>query len=271
MATDPTIRNLFQSGDGDDTSGAKLDASAIIRRSKARRFPRQLGAGSVVTLALVGIVVASVQGIGSLNNAPMSTMADGAAPETSGMMQSGPEGGLVGPAAPNSIDGSTSSKRAPAEQINLCGGALADIAPSQTGLELTVDFGDSVRLGKMAGGQTIEGTATLTNTGDETQVGYTNANPAITLSQDGIVLWHSNGAMIAMAVEVNLAPDESIEYPVTFVPVICGVDDDFAELGFSTDLPVVEPGKYQLSALVDFMGEFDAELVTGPLADITIK
>jgi len=267
MATDPNIRNLFRSDDNGGTpGGSKLNVDTIIRRSRARRLPRQVAFGGVFTLALGGVVVAGVQGFGALGNQPASTLAGGSQADSSAPEAGPSDNGIL---KQNNLDETIPAiKRAPAEKINLCGGTLADVAPSQTGLVVEVKFDDSVKVGKKA--TPIDGTATLTNTGTETLTGYTSASPAVTLSQDGIVLWHTNGAMIMVAVDVNLAPGESMEYPVSFTPVTCTVDDDL-ELSFSDDLPVVEPGEYQLSAALDFMGDFDADLVTGPLSDITIK
>ena len=219
--------------------------------------PKKIVAGVVVTLALGGLVTASVLGIGSLTK-----------PATSAASQSDAN---TEPAAVAPTDdltaGGAGSKRAPAEKINLCTGTLADVAPSESGLELTVDFADTAK----AGTEPIPGTVTLTNTGDKDLVGYTAAAPALTLSQDGVVLWHTNGAMIMMARDVTLAPGESLDYETSFTPVVCSVDDDLAELGFAEDLPAAAPGEYQLSAKIDFMGEFDADLISGPLSTITLE
>jgi len=219
-------------------------------------LPKKIAAGSVFALALGGLVVASVLGVGALTR-PASSSA------------SQPDAAVEEPIAPPADQASTGGaiKRAPADRINLCTGTLAEVAPSQSGLELTVHFDDTAA----AGTEPIAGTVTLTNTGDQELTGYTAASPALTLSRDGIVLWHTNGAMIMSARDVNLAPGESLEYETSFTPVVCTVDDDLAELGFSPDLPAAEPGEYQLSALIDFMGDFDADLISGPTSTITLN
>jgi hypothetical protein len=269
MATDPTIRNLF--GSTDESPKSTLDVNSIIRRSRARRLPRQLAAGSVFTLAIGGLAVASVQGIGALSSttttaAESSTMAEETTREgtpASGLSSSDEE---FTAASEGALATSDASKRAPAEKINLCGGPLADVAPSESGLVLTVNFDDA-----KASADRIEGTVTLTNTGDATVSGTTGTTPAITLSQGGIVLWHTNGPSTMMARDVSLAPGESIDYDAAFSPVVCGVEDDSAELGFRADLPSVGAGEYQLSAAMDLLGDGDADLITGPLATVTLK
>ena len=270
MATDPNIRNLF--GSTDESPKSTLDVNAIIRRSRARRLPRQLAAGSVFTLAIGGLAVASVQGIGALSSttttaAESSTMSEETAREgtpASGLSSSEEE---YTAASEGALSTSADAiKRAPAEKINLCGGPLADVAPSESGLVLTVNFDDA-----KASADRIEGTVTLTNTGDATVSGTTGTTPAITLSQGGIVLWHTNGPSTMMARDVSLAPGESIDYDAAFSPVVCGVEDDSAELGFRADLPSVGAGEYQLSAAMDLLGDTDADLITGPLATVTLR
>jgi hypothetical protein len=100
--------------------------------------------------------------------------------------------------------------------------------------------------------------------------GYTAASPAITLAQNGVVIWHSNGPMIEMAREVTLAPGESLDYAAAFSPVICGVEDDLGE-SFRDGLPEAPAGDYQVSAAIDLMGDFNADLITGPSQTITLR
>jgi len=265
MATDPNIRNLFRSDDNGGTpGGSKLNVDTIIRRSRARRLPRQVAFGGVFTLALGGVVVAGVQGFGALGNQPASTLAGGSQADSSAPEAGPADNGIL---KQNDLDETTPAiKRAPAEKINLCGGPLADVAPSESGLVLTVNFDDA-----KASADRIEGTVTLTNTGDATVSGTTGTTPAITLSQGGIVLWHTNGPSTMMARDVSLAPGESIDYDAAFSPVVCGVEDDSAELGFRADLPSVGAGEYQLSAAMDLLGDTDADLITGPLATVTLR
>ena len=122
----------------------------------------------------------------------------------------------------------------------------------------------------------MTGTVLLTNTSDREVVGSTAATPVLTLSQNGTVLWHTNGAMVMSLVTVDLQPGESLEYSASFAPVRCDVDDDLAD-SFRADLPPVPAGDYQLSALIDFTADpvmqqqtTELDLVSGPLSAITL-
>jgi hypothetical protein len=159
----------------------------------------------------------------------------------------------------------------PADRINLCGGPLAEVAPNPDGLVLSTAFPESSATGTGA----IDGTVTLTNTGTQTVKGTTAASPAITVSQDGVVLWHSNGPMIMLAVVVDLAPGQSMNYRASFTPVRCGVGDDLAD-GFPDNLPALPAGGYQVSAAIDLSregvnGSAINELVTGPVQTVTLR
>ena len=252
MATEPNIREIFRSS---TPTLPTIDTDAVIRRSKARRLPAQVGIGGAFTLAIGGLGVAGLQGLGGSSGASDSAVT---------MVEQGPadsgdvKGMIEGDAPANSI------KRAPADRINLCGAPLAEVAPSATGLVLTVDFPDAA-----VGAASVAGTVTLTNTGSETVVGYTSPTPAITLSQAGIVLWHSNGPTIMSIQDVTLAPGESLQLAASFSPVVCSVDDDTAE-AFPDDLPAVPAGEYQLSGAADVSVNGLAELVTGPAQTVRI-
>lgn len=244
-----------------DRSAPRIDVDAVIRRARRRRRPAQIAVGGGATLAVGAIVIG---GASLLRTPSVATTADSAsAPEAMSSSTSD-----VARVPASDAAGGTSLggiKRAPAEKLNLCGGPLAEVAPAASGLVLTTDFPDAA-----AGTESITGSVTLTNTGDTHVYGSTAASPAITLSQDGITLWHSNGAMIDMAAMVDLAPGESMTYSATLVPVICGVEDDTAE-EFRADLPAAPAGEYQVSAAIDLIDAADAnELVTGPLQTITL-
>jgi len=252
MATDPNIRDLFRADSV--PPGRAIDTGAVIRRSKRRRLPAQVGVGGVFTLAIGGIGLVGVQSLAPALDSS-SRSAESAA-------DSGDSGaGLLAPAQNESI------KRAPADRINLCGGTLAEVAPSATGLVLTPGFPAEVPAASSTA--SVEGTVTLTNTGSESVTGYSSATPAITLSQNGVVLWHSNGPTIQMVNDVVLAPGESVQYPASFTPVVCTVDDDLAE-SFPADLPAAPAGEYQLSAAADVVVDGTAELVTGPQQTVRI-
>lgn len=249
MASEPNLRHLFSA----PQPGGSIDVAAVIRQSRARRLPKVLGITGVSVLAIGGLVFGGVQTLGV---ATSSTA-------TYDMPADGPELG-AGASELYSDAASDEIKRAPAEKLNLCTGTVAEPVPSASGLVLSVAFADAP-----AGSDSVQGIVTMTNAGAEPVTGYTAAAPAITLAQNDVVLWHSNGPMIELARDVNLAPGESMEYAATFSPVVCGVEDDTAE-AFRSDLPAAPAGQYQVSAAIDLMGEFDADLVTGPAQTVTL-
>lgn len=251
MPTEDDLRRMLGAA-GDAPN--RLDAGAVVRRSRARRLPKQLAAGAIGVLAVAGISVLSVQ---SLTAAPApSTMVAGEAYD-----QSAP--------APE-LD---SIKRAPADKINLCTGTLAELSPSPYGLQLDVEFPETAAVGT----EPITGTVRLTNTSDREVVGSTPMRPSLTVSKDGTVLWHSNGVTLLGSVEVDLQPGESLTYETTFTPVLCGVEDDLGD-DFRAGLPALGAGDYDLSAVIDFtadpsMGQESPELdlVSGPTSTIRLE
>jgi hypothetical protein len=260
MAVEPNLRALFHSGDAERPGGDGhgIDTAAVIRRAKRRRLPSQIGVVGVFALAIGGLGVAGLQGL----NPPQPMRV------TAGSAESSSPDSDHAPAIDEPLREQSESagvKRAPADRINLCGGALADVAPSASGLTLTTDFPDAA-----VGAPGVTGRVTLTNTGSRQVTGYTSATPAVTLSQGGIVLWHSNGPTIMMAREVDLAPGESIDFEASFVPVVCSVEDDSAE-SFRTDLPAAPAGEYEVSAASDVTVGDSLELVTGPLQTIRLR
>ncbi|WP_165063562.1 hypothetical protein [Marisediminicola senii] len=279
MPTEAELRAMLRDAatprDDDDSTP---DATRVIRRSRARRRPKQLLVGATAVVAVAGIGFAGIAGISALT--PAQTGASSMVEEAAGDSA----GGTAGESAPMDPEGAASGAgigRAPANKLNLCGGTLAEVAPSATGLVLTTNFAATAP----AGTNTVEGTVTMTNTSTEHITGTTAATPAITVSQNGRVLWHSNGMMIMMAALVDLAPGASMEYPASFTPVECSVEDDSAE-SFRTDLPALEPGSYDVSAAIDITLDSAAagsaggtagntaapvDLVTGPTAPVTLQ
>jgi len=260
MATDPTLKNLF--GSMDEPTPA-VDVNSVLRRTRRRRLPKQAAAGGVLTLAIGGIAVAGFQGLGGLSQSSGGS-SDSAASTTDSGGTSELYSAEAETGATTDSGDATDIKRAPADRINLCGGPVAEVAPSATGLVLTTQFDDAA-----VGASSVDGIVTMTNEGTETVSGTTAASAAITLSQDGVVLWHSNGPMIEMAAVVDLAPGESMEYAASFVPVVCAVEDDLAE-SFRDDLPPAPAGSYDVSALIDLSTDGNAELISGPASTITL-
>ncbi len=252
MPSEKDLRDMF----ADSSAPNTLDAGKIVARSRRRRIPQQVGAGAIGVLAIVGIGV-FVQP--AISPTP---------PSMSSMDQTASDQSVGGEAETTEI------KRAPADKLNLCEAPIAEVAASPYGLQLDVAFPESAPVGT----EPIQGVVRMTNFGTQTIVGTTAAAPAITVSRDGVALWHSNGAMVMSLVIVDLEPGESLEYAASFTPVLCAVEDDMAEV-FRDDLPALDPGSYDLSAAIDFVvdesiaAEYSpfADLVSGPRSTITLE
>ncbi len=258
MPTESELRRQFH----DDEPHGSIDLDAVLRRSRARRRPRVAALAIVSSLAVVGIVVPVSISVASQQTGTLSAGSAASAPDSA--------------TAPKALQGGSASgsggiKRAPAEKINLCTGTLAAPAPAEDGLVLTVQPVDAA-----AGARDIPVTVTLTNTGAQQVTGSLSPFPTLTLSRDGTVLWHSNGAVPSLAQQIDLAPGASTTFSTTFEPVVCGVEDD-EQPSFRAELPAAGPGDYRLSAALDFSptaagasGSGDAVLVTGPTSPVTL-
>jgi hypothetical protein len=257
MPSDDELRELLSTARVRDVRApGALDAGRVIARAKARRRPRQLAVGAVGVLAIAAVALAGFQ----LSRVDFATSIALVSPASGG----------AGDTESSTLEEGTfdsGAARAKAEELNLCGGALAEVAPGSSGLQLDVMFPESAPVGA----RTVDGVVRMTNLGPGTVAGTTAASPTITLSQDGIVLWHSNGPTLMSVVVVDLAPGESLEYPASFTPARCDLEDDLSA-GFRPDLPMLPAGEYQLSAALDVSVGIDAEavLATSPLATIQL-
>jgi hypothetical protein len=256
MPSDSEIRERFHEG---TQPKGQIDVDAVLRRARARRRPRVLlaGAGSVLAIAAIAVpaVITSYGAAGSSTDTAFVAGDEAAAPESAG----GDADGGAGDTA--AVD------RAPAEKLNLCTAPVAEIAPAANGLVITAE-----PVVAHAGDPSIPVTVTLTNTGDGNIFGTTGGRPALTLSGDGITLWHTNGPQDMIARIVDLGPGESMTYETSFEPLRCGIEDEGLE-SFRDDLPPVEAGTYRLSAAIDVShddGSF-VDLVTGPAVDVTLN
>ncbi len=252
MPSEADLKGMLASTD----APRALDVSRIIRKSRARRVSRQLAAGGALAVAVAGIAFVGITSIPGQQASSGSSVTALSAPSTT-TAQGTPDGSLL---------------RAPADAINRCAGTLADVAPSQPGLVVSAEFASPAPRGMAA----VEGIVRLTNTSAARVIGSVGVTPTITVSQGGIVLWHSNGAHRDVAQHVDLAPGASIELAASFIPVRCDVaDDDLPE--FRADLPPLPGGDYQVSAVMHFLPDGTAisapglELVTGAPSPLTLR
>jgi hypothetical protein len=251
----PGLRHLFGA-----SPEPTIDLAAVTRRSRARRLPKVLGIGVAGALAIGGVSVIGVQyGLGDPGTVTALSLQD-----------TGESGALPGAAFNDDSSsglqsGYDNTKRSAASQLNWCGFPVVDQVPNNRGLTLRVAFSAA-----SAESRTIVGTVTLTNDGSETITGYTANQPTITVSEAGIVRWHSAVAPTGPDVSVLLEPGESMTYPASFTAVRCGIDDDISGK-ISDDLPLLSAGVYQVSAAIDVMGDADAELVMSAPFSVTLK
>ncbi len=250
MSAEDELRALLAAA-ADGRTGS-IDTARVIRRSAWRHRARRAAVGGVFALAIVGVGVAGVAGVGGLiRSNPLSAASSGESVQVPG---------TSGQPAP-----------APAKSIDLCGGPLTRGTTDAAGLVLSVDFPSTAD----AAADSISGTVTLTNTGTERVTGSTAPTPVITLSRNGVVLWHSNGPTSMVAALVDLRPGASMTYPASFSPVRCDAEDEAN--GFRRDLPHVAAGDYQLSAAIDLSradadgGPASNELVIGAPAAIHLN
>jgi hypothetical protein len=257
MASESELRDRFHEG---TLPSGRIDVEAVLRRSRARRRPRIVLAGAGSVLAIAAIAVPATLGSFATTTAGEDTalIAEGGAADGAEFSQ---------PQAPDAdSSGESMWDRPPAEKLNLCSAPVAEVAPAENGLVLSVE-----PVTASAAARGIPTIVTMTNTGTEPVSGTTAGLPAMTLSQGGVTLWHSNGPQTMIAIPVELEPGESLQYPATFEPVRCGTEDDLAET-FRENLPAVGPGLYQLSSAIDFTrndGSF-IDLVTGPAVRVSL-
>ncbi len=234
-------------------SGSEIDTRRIVRSSRGRRVARKLAAGGAMSVLVLGagagimvspLLQQTASDSGTVNVLEAPAARDGAG--ASGYTESG-EGSAGG------------SMLAPAYKVNGCGGPLATATEEgQFPLLLDVEFPDAAPVG-----DTVSGEVSVTNIGNETISGRMGQVAAMTLSQDGVVLWHTPNA--TLDAPVALEPGDTVLIDATFEPEMCAPEDEGVP-GFRPGLPKVPAGEYQLSAALDVtVGEgFVMQLVSEP-------
>lgn len=247
MPDENDLRRLLSETDAPHT----LDAAKIVARSRRRRLPRQLAAGAVGVLAIVGVGVLAIN-VPALRN-PAYTSAD-----QSTMFESAPESEAGGGAELDTI------KRGGADTLNVCGAPLAEVEPSRYGLELTVEAPPVVS----PAASLVNGVARLTNTSTEPVDGFIATGPTLTMSFGNVVVAQGAPFYVRGDGAVSLQPGESVEYTVQLDLMSCSADG----------VQLLSPGDYELSAAVDFTPAelapdepVIADLVTGPLTSLTLN
>ena len=251
----PTESELRDELHGDDGPTGSIDLDRVIRRARARRTPRvaAIAAGSVLAVAVIAVPV-TVSAVGmrtvfSAADSGGSAVDGGVAPEKN--FDTGGSGGAAASAA----------------TLTRCGDPLPATAPAKNGLIISV-----TPLTTPAGTSDVPVTVRLTNSGSARVQGVTASEPIVTISENGVVVWHSNGAMDSSARVIDLEPGMATTYDTHIRAVRCTAGDE-GGTGFPSDLPALSGGTYTLSAAIDVSGEAGSPswvLVTGPTSTLRV-
>jgi hypothetical protein len=260
MADESELRGMLQR-EAAAAGAPELDPGRLVRRSRARRVPRQLAAGGALTLAVLGVGFGTASGVRLLTQpAEMSSAGGGAetTDEEAGTMSD--EEAVPESAGESGGDAAAGGgiQLAPAYKLNACGGMLGEVPEDGiTGVGIAIAFPDEAPTGG-----TVRGTVEVTNDTGEPLVGVMSDVAATTLSRDGVVLWHT--PRMDRTLPVDLDPGASTTLDASFEPRICSAEDDGRE-DFRPDLPAVDPGSYDVSVAFDIERDdgFVLQVVSG--------
>ncbi len=263
MPSDAELKALFHRADGPASS---LDPAAIIRRSKRKRLPRQLSAGSVLTLAAAGIGVAGVTGVGGLNFMGVRTASDLAesAADAPGWVgaNSSPDGpGADGPGA-DADAGRNTPYIGEGDEAAPCGTAQAPPSNNPWRIRLEVNVAS-----KAAGADSlVTATITIRNNGSAAAE-VTPVGPVVhTLQRDGVVVAIGSGELLGMdgapfTEPLNLGAGQSTTLQSEFALATC-----------LSVHPGVPAGDYLLGTQLGFESDTGTTaIIDGTLTDITVR
>lgn len=265
MSSESELRDAMRSSADIPTTG--IDTESVLRRVRARRISKKFAVSSMSVLAIAGVATLGVATLPSLQ-----TGHGGAS--TAQMMASAPESSQG-----DANGGSQKLFNARLNDGNLCGmptqrpernsASKNGSTPESTGLTLSVSFPTSAP----ARGNDVRGTVTLTNSGTTHVSGTTGSIPVITVSRDGVTVWHTNGPSITQVTPIELDPGQSHSYEAVFTPIECGPQDEPDQ--FRENLPPLANGIYEVSAQLLFISNSDVPggsvLVSGPPTSIGLR
>lgn len=256
--SDPGLREGLRQA-ADAAAPRPIDVDAVLAASRGRRRARRTAALGVtataaVLLAAGGIAIA-VNGLGpyAASDSALTSESAGTAPE-------------AGPGAAG--DDAAGIRLAAPEKVNLCGAPVAAATDaSATGLIVAVEPPTTV-----APGATVEVRVSVTNAGPSRVTGELRAAPALTVADDGVTRWHTNGVVSDEFLPVDLEPGASVELEGPVTAVACSEADELGA-AFAEGLPGLAPGGYAVSAIVMFT---DAQTgatayLVSPLAPIAVS
>lgn len=237
-----------------------VDVDAVLAASRSRRRARRAaiasGAGALAAVLVVGGLVIGLQGGtvsssgGTTADAPaVSESAGGDAEEAQG--DAAPGLGLLLP-----------------ERVYRCGAAVAAVGdPTDAPLAVSVE----PPVAPVPAGGAASVMVTVTNTSTEVVEGELSRAPAITVADVDVVAWHSTGTSEAGAIEISLAPGESVTLAGVVEALHCTAADDDGT-GLPPGLPPLSPGPYGLGAAVAFStpAEGMVLLLASPLVPMSV-
>lgn len=223
----------------DSRTNGRIDADAVIRRSRRRRGTKLAGLTTAWVLAGTLVIGGGVAGVRLLATGSSSTGASSSA-----------AGGAAPDAAPPAKDAADPT----------CGSAAPATTITADGLSASVTIA-----GASDPGSTLTATVTLTNTGTA-RVAASVEQPRGAMVRDGVVTWRSPVVPTVAPRPINLAPGESTSFPVTIVADECTVGDDSA-----IDLPPAPDGIYRVFASVVVHAPAGDEVVVSAPVQLRIR
>lgn len=236
MATEPTLRHLFG-----ETPEPAIDVSSVIRRSRARRAPRMLGAGAVAVLAVCTVAYGGFAGLSGFGSSMTASDSGGAAPMAESMESSKDDMTFLG-------DGSSVS----VGELFRCGEPVPEIPPSELGVVLAMTVPSVVD----AGAASFDATVSIVNEGPQPVVATASSVPAFALTSGGIVVARS--APGPMELPAHLEPGESYAYGAVPVSLSC-------------DGEPVPAGDYEVHAAIDISAVSGRPLAAAPTQRLTVE
>ena len=223
----------------DSLTEGRLDADAVIRRSRRRRGAKIAGFTTAWVLAGTLVIGGGVVGLRQL---------------ASGSSSSGSSSSVTGGAAPDAAPPAEDAADSP------CGSPAPVATPLADGLSATVVIAQTA-----SPGSTVTATATLTNTGTAPVTGAAE-QPRGAMVRHGVVTWHSPIVPTVSPRRIDLAPGESTSFPVTIVADRCAAGHDN-----SVDLPLADAGSYLVFASIVVHLPAGDEVVVSEAAHLRVR
>jgi hypothetical protein len=252
MPVDPGLHEFLRSATED--APTVIDTAAVIRRSKAKRLPRQIGLATAYVAVAAGIFAGAMFG---LTHIPFSTSGGSESAATRGQHD----------VAPTPATGDSAGKGALAAWFPVCGTAPKVSAAAAGRLAATVTFPDAA-----SGSHRVLGTVTVTNTGSTTIRGTSDYSPIMSLLRSGNVVWHSNPSSVDPSQAFSLAPGQFMTFTASFSALRCTAQNESSDGGpLASTLPALAAGSYDLIAQIDLRFGGSTTILTSSASSIRVR